>query len=39
MFGETTAYFVAIAMIAFCALAAFVLITTANHFDGPPGQH
>ena len=33
MFGDATAYVVAIVMIAFCALAAFVLITTVNHFD------
>jgi hypothetical protein len=31
MFGN--AYFVAVVMIAFCALSAFAIITTVNHFD------
>jgi hypothetical protein len=33
MFGAATAYAVAVVMILFCALAAFVIIATVDHFD------
>ena len=43
MLGNLTPYVVAVIMIGFCALSAFILITAANHFDagegGQPERH